>query len=133
MTWRVFLDQQNYRGTGRLFIRHDPHPTNAERNPKTAFVTFTDNPVDEMQPGQPAIDSSFGDRDAEAFLQAAMDCAWEAGLRPAGYKAEADGLRGQLSATQDHLHDMRALVYAGDMKPEEKTPPPLPSTGSPRR
>lgn len=42
------------------------------------------------------------------FLQAAMDAAWEYGLRPAGIK----DLTGELGATKRHLEDMRTLALA---------------------
>jgi hypothetical protein len=43
--------------------------------------------------------------DTRSFLQAAMDCAWENGMRPAAYEDS----RQELTATKYHLEDMRKL------------------------
>lgn len=48
--------------------------------------------------------------------QALMDRLWKAGLRP----TEGSGSAGSLSATQDHLKDMRTLVF------EKSTPEATP-------
>jgi hypothetical protein len=45
--------------------------------------------------------------DAEAFLRAAMNAAWELGLRPDGYL----DTRESMTATNAHLQDMRALAF----------------------
>lgn len=47
------------------------------------------------------------------FLQAALDAAWEYGLRPKGVNDPAVGLA-ELRATKGHLEDMRALVFKSD-------------------
>lgn len=44
--------------------------------------------------------------DVRAFLQAAMDCAWEMGMRPIG---AADATQ-ELAAVRYHLEDMRKLA-----------------------
>ncbi len=42
----------------------------------------------------------------EGFLQAAMDAAWELGLRPTGFKDHTN----ELTAVRYHLEDMRLLA-----------------------
>jgi len=42
----------------------------------------------------------------ESFLQAAMDCGWELGLRPKGAK----DMTNELTAVRYHLEDMRTLA-----------------------
>lgn len=49
---------------------------------------------------------------AKSFLQAAMDCAWEEGMRP---KALEDQ-RQELKAVRDHLQDMRTLALPRDIQ-----------------
>ena len=46
--------------------------------------------------------------DGDEFLQAALDHAWEIGLRPRGFNDTTQ----QVTAIKDHLADMRALVFA---------------------
>ena len=45
-----------------------------------------------------------------SFLQAAMDAAWEAGLRPLGY----EDTRQKVGALRYHLEDMRLLAKVRD-------------------
>ena len=45
-------------------------------------------------------------RDVRGFLQAALDAAWEMGLRPKGFADHAN----ELTAVRYHLEDMRALA-----------------------
>lgn len=49
------------------------------------------------------------------FLQAALNCAWAAGMRPTGFHDTAEALR----ATSAHLEDMRAITFnrLGMVKP----------------
>jgi hypothetical protein len=49
-----------------------------------------------------------GKSEIDDFLQAAMECAWARGLRPAKFDPSA----GELAAVQAHLQDMRRLVRA---------------------
>jgi hypothetical protein len=124
MSWKMFLDERLWDGCSRLFIRKE---ASGAPGSEAAFVTcLTLESFAPTMEAAPAIKGSMiGRDDAKAFLQAALDCAWDAGMRPAGW---ADHGR-EVAALRDHLHDMRALVYAGDMKPEEKMPPALPSQG----
>lgn len=44
----------------------------------------------------------------EKFLQAALDAAWEAGLRPTNWRDERPG---EIRRMEDHLADMRKMVF----------------------
>ncbi len=122
MSWKMFLDSRMIDASSRLLIRKGGEHSFGD--PVEFVAGFKMETIAPMSPGPEAIRSGWGQADeARAFLQAAIDCAWENGMRPAGW---ADHGR-EVAALRDHLHDMRALVYAGDMKPEEKTPPLLPS------
>lgn len=55
--------------------------------------------------------------DGQEFLQAALDAAWDAGLRPAGYLDTRESMK----ATQAHLEDMRKLTF--DLLETAKAPP----------
>jgi hypothetical protein len=47
--------------------------------------------------------------DAQGFLQSALEAAWEMGLRPKNWRLETTE---QVAALNNHLEDMRALVFA---------------------
>lgn len=54
------------------------------------------------------LEPTFQGADGKQFLQAALEAAWEAGLRPKNWKNEAPE---QIVAMNAHLQDMRALVF----------------------
>lgn len=60
--------------------------------------------LDEYEPGE-IVEPTL--QDGRQFLQAALGCAWELGLRPAGF----EDTRESMKATQAHLQDLRALVF----------------------
>jgi len=47
-------------------------------------------------------------KDGEEFLRAALNAAWDLGLRPDGYL----DVRESMKATNSHLQDMRAIAFA---------------------
>lgn len=49
------------------------------------------------------------------FLQAVLDHAWSLGMRPVGFLDTPN----QIAAMRDHMHDLRALIFRGDVKPKE--------------
>lgn len=59
--------------------------------------------------------SSEETREGEAFLRAALNAAWDAGLRPDGYLDTRESMK----ATNAHLQDMRVLAFhkIGAQKP----------------
>jgi hypothetical protein len=70
-------------------------------------------PLDERVMTPPTISAAGGSVSGKQFLQAALDHAWEAGLRPAGFNDTTN----QVAAIKDHLADMRALVFKDSIKP----------------
>lgn len=60
---------------------------------------------DPVTPGM--MSDTVGPQHGEAFLQAALDAAWEAGLRPAGLS----DARRETAALENHLDDMRAIAF----------------------
>lgn len=63
------------------------------------------NPVDPHGLMLPTIGAESG----HDFLQSALDCAWEAGMRPKNWRLETTE---QVAAMNNHLQDMRRIVFA---------------------
>lgn len=61
--------------------------------------------------------SGQGENDGQEFLQAVLDHAWEAGLRPKGFLDTPN----QIAALKDHLADLRSIVFKGEVKPKGAT------------
>lgn len=57
----------------------------------------------------PTIGGALGNE----FLQAALDCAWSMGMRPLNWTDERPG---EIKAMDNHLQDMRRLVFEGPMR-----------------
>lgn len=72
--------------------------------------------VEQIDPGavigNPTI-GAFGPIKANDVLQAMMDHGWEIGLRPKGFASTIE----QVYVLREHLADMRALVFRGEVKP----------------
>ena len=64
----------------------------------------TDMTIEEVEPGR-MVDPSFQIDFSEG--QVLIDQLWEAGLRP----SEGSGSAGSLKATENHLNDMRNIVF----------------------
>lgn len=78
---------------------------------ETGVITWVRNPDPSVavQPEITRIDSSAAQR--------LMDDLWDAGVRP----TEGAGSAGQLAAVQNHLGDMRRIVFCGPAR--DCTPP----------
>lgn len=112
MTWQFFCDYKPWLDETYLYVREvngfnrdgrillpaqyekvAPHtPIKTER----AFL------------GETRADIDDGLGDVTGFLQAAMDCAWEKGLRPKAFK----DTQNELIAVRYHLEDMRKMAGA---------------------
>lgn len=79
---------------------------------KITWEDVTDKLIDRGSETIPA--NSPSGLDGTDFLQAALDHAWEVGLRPRGFFDTPN----ELAATRAHLHDMRALVFKDGVKPK---------------
>jgi hypothetical protein len=111
--WTFFLDYQAWMDDRRLFIQHT-----TQDGQRSIVQPFQAAPVERGQRYDIAtLSESRADTDdlcgdVTNFLQAALECAWEQGLRPKGFADHAN----ELSATRAHLEDMRSLAL--------KIPPP---------
>jgi hypothetical protein len=74
-------------------------------------LTFTGGDFDSIY-----IEPTISGPPAVEFLQAALNAAWKAGLRPTNWHDERPG---EVQRMDNHLQDMRALVFGG--------PVPLPA------
>jgi hypothetical protein len=61
-----------------------------------------------LEQGLRVDEATIADSLGREFLQAALDCAWANGLRPAGF----NDVPQTMAATRSHLADMRAIVFA---------------------
>lgn len=66
-----------------------------------------------LDPQELLIDPTFGPRHGHEFLQAALEHAWEIGLRPKNWRLETTE---QVAAITNHLDDMRALVFGAKIE-----------------
>lgn len=109
MSWKFFLDFQPWSGNSRLFVLHN---TWDRKRRLLAPAVLVDAPVglskddDRAFLGQTIEQRDDGLGDVDQFLQAALDCAWEAGMRPRGFKDHTN----ELTAVRYHLEDMRKLA-----------------------
>ena len=115
--WRMFVDDKPWSGLRRLFITH--------RDVKGATHVVTNFTAETFPLGQSfdtaVLDETLEDRadnlgDVTGFLQAALDAAWELGLRPTGFSDHTN----ELTATRAHLEDMRRLALKGTEPTKEK-------------
>lgn len=108
-TWRFRADRTDYGNGLALFI------TRGDYDRDDAIDVVTGVTIERMGGGFMTPPSPIAERDAEAFLRAALNCAWELGLRPDGL----DDTREQIAATRKHLEDMRAIAFhkVGATKP----------------
>lgn len=109
-TWRFFAEHTAWNGF-RLYLRKN------KGDDVIGFTLETRTPGAPSKPSKPLFEDTQEDREdnvAEGmnFLRAALNCAWEIGLRPDGFNDTREGM----AATKAHLEDMRALVF--------KTPKP---------
>lgn len=93
--YELFITRTDYHGK-RFFLKPlamDEHPVGLAPPVSPTIPAWSHTP--ETEP-----------TDARGFLQAALDAAWEIGLRPKGF---ADH-KNELTAVRDHLADMRKLA-----------------------
>lgn len=106
-TWQMFVDDKPWNGTRKLYIR--------TRGPDRKQYAIETLGAVEVERGEardvPALSQSVEDKqdgigDVDHFLQAALECAWELGLRPKGFADHSN----ELTAVRYHLEDMRLLA-----------------------
>ncbi len=104
MTWRIYTQWTPMWRDFAVAIERDV------RGEGTFLVTeFRMSPLDQSTPMDAGWElfRSRGEDGGRQFLQAALDAAWAAGLRPSQGVEEA----GALTATRAHLADMQRLVF----------------------
>lgn len=110
--WKFFLNARPWDSYSELHLRY----REGVRGQTLRVVGLTTEVLEEGAPlAEPVLRQSRYDTedslgDVTGFLQAALDCAWEHGLRPRGFDDHTNELR----ATRTHLEDMRALVFKSD-------------------
>lgn len=101
MKWRFKLDYQPWSDRTRLYIGQIKDQWDRGSSAIVTGITLKT-----IEGGSyHADDVALGDGGKE-FLQAAMDEAWEQGLRPAGFQ----DFKNELAAVRFHLEDMRLLA-----------------------
>lgn len=110
--WSFFVDDRPWDGGRRLFMRvmsRDPETGRSRRGyvapPALTFVA-EGLPHDTPTLTQTREDLEDGVGDVNGFLQAALDAAWELGMRPTAYADHTN----ELKAVRYHLEDMRTLA-----------------------
>lgn len=110
--WKFYLDHQLWDARPRLFVIFERPNGNRDFLVNMTFKTV--GPDETMGDFEHPF-SHMGRTAGSDFLRSALNAAWEAGLRPDGF----DDTRESMKATNAHLQDMRALVFAkaGTTKP----------------
>lgn len=114
--WKIFVDKQPWNGSQRLFMvvagpmgaRSYVGPLTLKTHDPGAAVPFDDATLSETMENR-----EDGVGDVTGFLQAALDAAWEHGLRPTGFADHTN----ELAAVRYHLEDMRELT--GKLNPRK--------------
>lgn len=100
--WAIHVDDRPWDGATKVFMTHYDgqkygYVSEIKMQPYERGMEIPASITEGMELSQ---DGGVG------FLQAAMDAAWEVGLRPRGL----DDHRSELTATKYHLEDMRLLA-----------------------
>jgi hypothetical protein len=101
MTWRFVTEPSFSEGGHRLYIANDR--PDGSRDIVTR-IELTRRGPDEYGP---ILDPIVPPREVHDFLRAAMNAAWELGIRPDGF----NDTRESMAATKAHLADMRTLTF----------------------
>lgn len=106
--WQFHIDDKPWAGAKRLFVT-----CSVSHGAVGLVLPFTIKTFDrgEAHPDEPTLsetryDQADGIADVTGFLQAALDAAWEHGLRPKGFADHSN----ELTAVRYHLEDMRTLA-----------------------
>lgn len=105
-SWQLFVDDKSWMGKRDLYVRC--------RAPDGTLHAVTTMQTHATEPGlvyEPLLSESREDvqdntGDVSGFLQAALQAAWDLGMRPQGF---ADH-KNELTAVRYHLEDMRTLA-----------------------
>lgn len=101
--WRIRFHRDGFTDSLSLLIqRGDQYvaPFTLEQMPIAGYI---DRPT--LNESREAQADGLGD--VSGFLRAALNCAWELGMRPDGF----EDTRESMAATKKHLEDMRAITF----------------------
>ena len=109
--WRFYVDNQPWNGSRRLFmVISGPPGSRSYVKPLVVETVALGLAYDEATISETREDQADGLGDVTGFLQAALDAAWELGMRPTAYADHTN----ELKAVRYHLEDMRALALPRD-------------------
>ncbi len=108
MTWTFYVEEQPQR-----MFRKRLHILRSEGRDQHRLLIakpleFLEADGRGMAPEENCLiaDAGYRDHSVQAFLQSALDAAWEQGLRPTGHHDHTN----ELAAVRAHLDDMRTIV-----------------------
>jgi len=119
--WQFILDYDISADGYRLFVKYgadfalpmaftEPMAVGAFPPPREPFIASA---------SRQRRDDNLPDPNGQDFLRAALNAAWELGMRPDGF----DDTRESMKATAAHLEDMRAIAF-------HKVGAPVPQSGT---
>lgn len=107
--WSFFVDEKPWDKSKRLFAIRTQPGAGGQRELVHSIVA---QPIERGMAADVALleesweDQADGVGDVTGFLQAALDAAWEIGMRPTAYADHTN----ELKAVRYHLEDMRTLA-----------------------
>lgn len=110
--WKFFVEEQRWNATKQLYITHHLPRGRGDGQRSVARIELVNldigpaGPLDQATLSQTREDALDNIPDVDGFLQAAIDAAWEMGMRPKGFADHTS----ELKATRYHLEDMRVLA-----------------------
>lgn len=99
--WRIWVERSDYTRTTEVHILNEMSDGSVD--------VITNITFERVGPENRARGVSMPIADGEEFLRAALNAAWEYGLRPDGFM----DTREAMVATKAHLADMRTLALEG--------------------
>lgn len=116
--WEIFTRFEPWSGSTAVFVTFaDYQGARHVANPPTFTKLTPGMPFDSPTLSTHITEGPSGDpRD---FLQAALDAAWELGLRPKGFADVAN----EIAAVRYHLEDMRKLAKLAPLTPHQRPQP----------
>ena len=108
--WKFFVEEKPWTMERRLHIIRREGDNLRPTISRVTSINMESSPDGSWPREQSAMTDQGGvmyhGGDIEGFLRAAMDAAWEMGLRPKGFEDHTS----ELKATRYHLEDMRLLA-----------------------
>lgn len=122
---RVFLDPKPHRRRIDLHVLFEqPGQPNKSFELDALVLREADfgpdpQPAKFVAPGAPIFDPQpYDSGTMQEFLQALVNAAWDAGIRPLGAKESA----GEIKRIEKHLADMQRLVFQNEQNTDRRDP-----------